>query len=401
MFEGVVVVLLGIMAVTAASLLSDQTKKIVASRRTRWRLAARHLDLHYDEGDSEAGNGRLRGTVQGRRVQVDHEQGSQDGAQYTRVTIALDDAFPEDVRLGTEGLGSGVANLLGRGDFDLGDARFDRRFLLHGDPVHLAAVFGSRARRALFEEGTDPVIANGKLTLRRAERLDKTREVVALVKRAVAVAAMLDKFDDLPARLLSNARSDDDREVRLTCGRLVAERYPDHPQARDLGARFVRLPGRAPRLLGMHLLGPDDARARDIAASVAFEEADATAAEIAEALEWLEEAPPRGEHRGGIRGRVQHADVAVQLAALACLGASGTRDDIELLWSMQDRKAPVGPAAAEAAERIRARLGLGGDAGRLSVSAAPPDEAEGRLSQAAPEGALAFEGEPPTSKSSS
>jgi len=394
-FELTVLALLAVIGVTGLSVVSDFESRRVHKRRKAWERAASRLGLRFAPSKGPTGMGRIWGEVSGRRIRlVQQVMTGEAGSQHTAIAIELRPSVPRDLVLASEGLGSGLANIVGRGDFALGDAAFDRRFLLRGLPEEIAAVFGARAREALLGESTipGPLLRGGWLTLTRDDPLTATAAVEQYVEQGLAVAAALDQFDDPLARLIDNARHDPDAGVQTTCLRLLAEQFGARPEVRDLAGGLVHLPDREVRLLAMHLLGEEDPRAFVVAREVAFDDPSAPAPAIAEALGWLDDAGPAVDDLPGLRERATTASADVAEQAIRCLGTVGRLEEIELLFPLQTTRGAVGDAALAAAERIRSRLGIGGDAGRLSVS----DEADaaGGLSRAAPTGALAVEKKP-------
>lgn len=322
-------ILLSIIGITAVSVLSDVETKRSRSREKAWKRAAGALGLVFHRGTG-AELGSLRGEIAGRRIVLTHNLTESD--HQTSLAIQLRDSIPKDLVLHSEGLGSGLATMIGRGDFAIGDRAFDRRFLLEGLGEELSAIFNARARQVLLAEGPlpGPTIKEGWLRLTVGRRIDRRGDLEDWVKHGLSVAAHLDRFDDLPARLIHTARHDPDTPVRLVAFRQLAQNYSDRADVQALATDLRN------------------------------------------------------------RYALTHGPVEGRLLALTALGLVGGVDQIEPLHELQQQKGPVGAAAAAAAEQIRSRLGLGGDAGRLSVAAGPTGEEAGRLSRAAAAGSLAI-----------
>ncbi|MCP4873635.1 MAG: hypothetical protein GY898_33530 [Proteobacteria bacterium] len=381
--------LLAVIGIVGFSLLNDVEKQRFRDRRRTWEKAAGVLGLGFQRGRGTA-IGTMKGIMAERRVRLSHEAAPDNGAKVIVLAVKLRDSIPDDLRLETESLGSGIASMVGRGDFAVGDPAFDKRFLLGGLSEELSAIFSAKARQALTAEEAmpGPRIQDGWLILTRPARLDTVDALLKFARHGLADAAHLDRFDDVVTRLIHNARHDPVPGVRQTAMGQLARNYPARPEVQALAADLANRPERSERLIAMTLLRHDE-RAFAIARSIGFETSSASAAEIEQALTWLADTGPHPVDRAPLlRRATSSGPVPVRLAALRGLGAVGRIEEIEVLFELQSDKGALGEAALEAAEQIRSRLGLGGDAGRLSVSATGDEE--GRLSAAAAAGSLAI-----------
>jgi hypothetical protein len=114
--------------------------------RERWQLAADLLDLEFEPAGSELG--RVHGTLGGFAVEVDaHGLKTRRGHDpYTRYRV-----FYSDLGLGLwlrrqKGWTKAIASMVGQ-DLDVGDAVFDKAFLVDGNDEDAVRAFLTSGRR--------------------------------------------------------------------------------------------------------------------------------------------------------------------------------------------------------------------------------------------------------------
>lgn len=302
------------------------------------------LDLKSFEGDHLKLHGGLRGSF----VEVTRRP---EGAAYRWTIEVRNPSVPTDLGIRVTGAGDRLLDLIGRGDFAVGDPDFDAEHRLDGSTAALMAALTQQTRSRLaawIARGL--VIADGRLCWsgRGAKR---SREA------ARTLAALLDLARDLRVgagslrrKLLRNVGSDDLPNVRLN--------------------NLAQLLDPALGVTGRQL-----AEALKSLTSVS----DGAAARVfADARRY------QAEHHPSHFGRVPESALiamlafedAHRLAALPALANRGTTAALPFIVALTSglfAKATVKAAARAAAGAILARNG--GEAGALAIV----DDAEGGL----------------------
>jgi len=358
-------------------------ERAMATGQGEWLRAAEELGLEFAHGIRSTDQGGLVGTLDGFKVVAEHYfDGERDPpASVVRIRVELGDRAPEGVSIRREGRFG-----LNR-DLQLGNAEFDTIFRIDGPPATLAAALPGDVRRGLVQQTeafSTVAVEDGELLLEaRGKRLAGGAEVALHLRAAVAIATELVGRGSTEARLVAGL---DDRTVpyQRVCSRLLAEGWGGTPEAHRAGELLAARPAPIDRVRASRLLA-DDGAAERLAAPIAFDER-ADPEVRAEALDSLAARPLRAVRMEDLSPLLDRKPALITRAALGCVGRVGALEDVAGLLGLAGRRGEVGAAAKLAIERIRARSGVDGGAGRLAV--APEDAAAGRLSRAVAGGAL-------------
>jgi hypothetical protein len=137
----ILLVLLGVFA-----FLADRRKRMTATLR---RLAQRFGGTVVEGGWFR--EPRLHLTIAGREGRVEfHTSTNQSEPSYSRVVVDVRGGSPGYLHIVEEDFGQAVMKLLGGQDLDVGDAAFDKDYVIRATPAELARRMFSRERR---EEG--------------------------------------------------------------------------------------------------------------------------------------------------------------------------------------------------------------------------------------------------------
>jgi HEAT repeat protein len=205
----------------------------------------------------------------------------------------------------------------------IGDAEFDERVAVLGNPVTAAALFDAPLRVAILRIATTGAarFEHGILNARLFEVPQTVRGLVSAVRTIVALARRLVAPSDLATSLASNARQDPVAGVRLRCLDRLCEAFPKSA-TRALRAA-LRDPDPSLRLRAASAL---PRQGRSVLLALARASGLDEAAQ-ARAIAAIDHPPPRELIRI-LSSALGHRSRRVVLAAVAALGASGSRSAV-------------------------------------------------------------------------
>lgn len=204
---GSVIVMAGGTAAVVAVVVAAVKGTIAANKKLReeWDGAGRALGISRPEPGFFSDNNALQGMAGGLPVSVKGYAGKDANTTY-EVGVPF-----SSLRLSSEGITSAIGKLVSGDDARTGDAVFDEKALVRGDPHEVAAIFDAETREAaLAVLRLGGSVAGGKITLRqngfersRAEIVHKMRRLLALGERLAAADRI-----PVPERLATIAAGD-------------------------------------------------------------------------------------------------------------------------------------------------------------------------------------------------
>ena len=247
---GLGVGMVGLVVLTATAAVRENAAAM-QRQRGAWRRAGRQLGLKFEPG-SVGQIGELSGVFEGRQVVVEHQLHGQGGNHRAlcRVQIALRDHIPEDLVVTGDLVGPRLGRLLRREDQEIGVEPFDDRFVLQGDEAALFAALGGPARRALFRHtrtvgggagggvpvrNPAPQVGDGWVELGVIESVSSVGRIQELIRSAATLAELIDGRGSQAEALYDSAVNDPQPAVRGRAAEILVERWPDSPQAAEVG----------------------------------------------------------------------------------------------------------------------------------------------------------------------
>lgn len=350
----------------------------------------------------EPGTTVAEGFHDGAAVRIEGFLGSDDDPDYAQVRVTL--ARPVGLTAKSEGL-------LPSFDFKTGDALFDKKVKLAGDPPRLAGLLDSDVRPLLVEAtGLRGFKAEGRLLACQVRDLrNQTGQVVAAVRLLAKLAGVLRAQPERTEKLLlNNVRRDPIPEVRRACAMFLGDRrFVGSDEHMALGQVLLADSDLELRLLGADQR-PTDPRAQEVylaACAAAEPEQRVRAVEglrcsehpqaVATLTGMLPDRAPTvtaaiawalgelgGEAVEGVLLRMLgHRDMDVRVAAAEALGSQGTIPAVERLLAAGSggrASQALRRATREAVAAIQQRCGVG-EAGGLAIVG--DGDAAGRLSE--------------------
>jgi hypothetical protein len=125
------VIVLGLMAIVVVFSIFNSR-----ARQAGWREAASQAGLAYEPGSFWGKSPFISGVFHGRSLALDtfSTNTGKNRTTYTRLVVALENPAAISLSLSGEGLGSKMGKLVGMKEIQLGDAEFDSRFFVRGEP---------------------------------------------------------------------------------------------------------------------------------------------------------------------------------------------------------------------------------------------------------------------------
>ncbi len=321
------------------------------------------------------GHTALAGSIDGFEVKVWTESRSAGKSSVTYLCIEVA-GIPRGLGLQREGLMSSLAKVFGADDIQVGDAAFDAAMQVTGNPVQVAALLDSEARRVTSEGSATVVRENGSVyTEIQSGSPDRVQELldwtlyVARVIRSPEVST--------GERLERIATSDPNRKVRNKALRTLLKRVRGAPTQR-MAAKTITSTDPSLRLLAARVL-------KDVpvlAQLVSDQGAPATRTEALDSLRSMKALT--ADLQPVLISLLGQADDELRRAAIEALAAVGTVEAVEPLLPLARSgmlAGAQGRAAKAAVQMIQARL-HGAEAGGLSLSQMPGEQ--GGLSVAEP-----------------
>lgn len=194
-----------------------------------------HLERHY-----LVSSDILTARAGGRRVRIAHYS---HGKEDRGIRIFVEGR--SGLTLCREADAPAMDRLLGVRDVETGDEDFDRLVYVQGDPGVVRAVLDAPTRRAVRDFLEGPLILKGAMLESRATVRDgdvwfehgKTLNALhahfpELIEQLLGLLKRLESGSGV-GLLIHQAANDPEWRVRLETFRLLAERYPRHPAARE------------------------------------------------------------------------------------------------------------------------------------------------------------------------
>ena len=137
--------------------------------------------------------------------------------------------LPQNFVLKAEGAGTNLWKALAGSDEELGDEDFDKQVLVHGDEAEITATLDEETRQVVAEMIEQKIkLEKGQLYFEREGYFRTREELDELLDRMSRAAKRLSTSDrPREARLLDNARTDSDPEVRARNIAMLALYHPD------------------------------------------------------------------------------------------------------------------------------------------------------------------------------
>lgn len=199
----------GVALFAASAIVVAIVKAILAAQerlRAEWDSAATAIGVaRAERGFFSSASAALEGVVDGLPVSVKGYEGK---AAHT--VYEIDVPFRE-MRLTSEGIGSALGKLVAGDDVRIGDALFDEKALVRGDPHEMRAVFDAETRAlALDVLRLGGWVADGKIQLRQNGFTRSGAKIVANANTLLALGRRLAEADrvSVPTRLAAVAAGD-------------------------------------------------------------------------------------------------------------------------------------------------------------------------------------------------
>jgi hypothetical protein len=256
--EGILIAL-SIIAVVAAGLYQQQ-RQVELRHLLMWRAAVAAIALDDVEESWKVGGG-ISGRKESLRIEMDRTASTQ-GEGPPRVRITGTSGIT--LRLG--GFGSEIGKGI-RPGYEIGDPEFDRETHVTGPRDVMRAVFDADTRRLLREllhghlqPGTHSALASLRdgvleVTFRDSSSQAFRPRFPHLVTSLVDIARRLEPPARIAERIATNTRTETLWQVRLANLRLLAEMYPQAPEARQALEHGCGDPHDEVRLLAAAALG--------------------------------------------------------------------------------------------------------------------------------------------------
>lgn len=405
-------VLLGRLVVDSSMSGGDDTTENTGWDEYLWREAEEAGLLQATVVPSDTGLARLSGNLQGFAAQMTAGRGM-DG-RSALIEIHGGDRIPADLQLGPEPAGP---RLLSRADVLTGDATFDARVWVTGDPAAILAVTDSATRRHVrrfTERGGTLRDGTFSLTVRLPD-IATPKDVVDQMRALTDLAQRLEVGADAAARLARNALHDPVAQVRVRCLELLAAQFASHdvtrptlrsalsdrdplvrataachlgPEGRPVLLAIVAKAQTAASTLAMAVQALGTELPPDLLARLLRLAGTRRHAELAQAV--LEALPPSvgPAVAAEVLGFAQACPVDVQPLALATVGRIGSVAQVRDLRAITDdrqRPADVRRAARDAIAAIQARTGAA--AGGLALA----EDGAGTISLATSDGRVSLQ----------
>jgi len=355
-------------------------------KQSAWRRVADQFGLRFQPGGWFSKD-VLSGEIDGQDVFVDTFTTSSGKSQQTWTRVQSRYSVASGIKIGREGVLSGLGKIFKGDDIQIGDSVFDDAMLLRGPERTLRARLDHRSRATVLELLEDSALAveDGVVRWQKMKTVVEAHELGAAISQTVKLSLALDcRAMDVEGRFLDILRRDPEPDVRRRCLEQLLE-----------GA------GEAIREEALDLARVDDSpRVRLVAVQQGLRHADSVTWDDLKPFARSPETSLRvfaaelvGKHalagaQSALLAMLDSDDPPIQIAAAGALEVVGGREAVEPLLPLTKgllTDVDLKTAARAAVESIQARLGAGGQGGLAVVDAAAR---AGQLSVVAGEGRL-------------
>jgi hypothetical protein len=370
--------------------LASQTRQ---KKQAAWKQVGMDYDLLFYDG-GWFGKDTLNGTVQGQDVFVDTFTTSSGKSQQTWTRIQSRDSVPAGVKIGREGVFSGLGKLFKGEDLQIGDTAFDDAILIRGPERMLRAQLDAdnrnRLSTALMDHSLE--VVDGVVRWQKMGTVTEPHRLSAAIDEVVDVARALDvRGLDVTQALLDNLRDDPAAGVRRQCLlQLMEDRDPEVVKqalriAESDGSPQVRLVAKMQAIKNAPAVGWAEVHMF------------ASAKEPDHAVFAAQLVRKHTLHAGhdAMVDLLGRDDADVRVAAAKALAVIGRREAVEHLLPLTKgllADEQVKSATRFAVESIQGRLGRSGAGGLAVVDDGPQ---QGRLSVMGGDGQLSEVEDPP------